>query len=401
MTDENSGVLTAGYDGTLRALDSKTLEIKRSVKLREMEHFSDMKLDPEGCKLFLGAVSGHISALDLETGLLASATTDSLELVHKMVLDRSRNSIVVSGHDFHAEVFHMGSLSYSLRILGPVDDDIVDLVVSKRNSTIIIGSASGSLIERDLDTGKLLKRVLVPNYLKGFLDQGGISSLHCDDDYGVLLTGCYKPGLVRGLMLNSLEIARIWELPNEFSMKRGAITEIAAIPSRETFVFGDSNGHLCVAGYDSDELRRYWRNEESAITTIQVFNKRRELLVGYRNGRAEVYSTDNWKLKAEGNVHRGPIVGAISLPIGFLALSSEDMYQDDYAKESYSDTAKCVECEEQVERLFWLCPECGERVYSTRCPSCRTKSRRFIRRDRWYGKCCNCGYDATELRLGR
>jgi len=116
----------------------------------------------------------------------------------------------------------------------------------------------------------------------------------------------------------------------------------------------------------------------------------------------ELYSTENWELKIRGNIHHGRIIGAVQLPGRYLNISSEHIHEVEDDEGASQGTVVCEHCEKEIEIISWLCPECMERVYTSRCPSCRRKSRHsYEYNGGTYYHCYDCGYSPRYIRDGR
>lgn len=382
--NKNGLLLTSGYDGKVKVWD-ESLKKSSSVFISDQNPITCLSLHES--TIYVGTLSSEVYSVNFSSGKVKESESKRFDIVDRIVFNKDGNSFFASGQNFHVEEFDTDDMRVNRLIPGPIDDDLVDICVSVTRDSLFMAAASGSIVERCLTTGKIKNRIITIPPIEGFeRSNGGTASIAFDDETGYLLAGGFYFGQIRAFRGDNLKVFRISELPNGVKSNRTPVTFIAALPGQNAMISGDAAGYLCYVSYDSDEIKKYWNNQHSVVTSLTVLSTE-QLIVGYRNGSIELYNTLTWKLLSSTTAHDGPVTGAVLLP--HTSLDRYLALPPTLHRRCRNSTTACSLCNETIESYFWFCPECKERVFISRCPSCRSKFRYGT-----YGiRCSSCGFN--------
>lgn len=384
-------LLTAGYDGLVKAWHSANLNPAGLVYDQTPEPISAFTPLRSRAEIMLASPSGKIDLIDLGTGKRTSGSSPGLECIDRIACDALKGIAYLSGQDFSAESVSLADLSHIAELRGTLEDDLVDICLSKDGELLFMATVEGTLSARDARTGRMASRL--------FINTGGITSLAIHPDEDSILVGGFGVGQVRSYEIDTMKCTCIWEITREIrhreSMEgpRAPVSAICALPDAKGIVFGDGDGNICIGSPHEEDILEYWKNRNSFVNAIEASPHGSHVAIGYRDGYVESYDTDSWELEASVCAHDGPIVG-----MGFAA--DMDLLLETHSPTDSSDitlhryTKNCRECQEEIECIYWFCPKCYSRIEGFRCPRCRAKVDSVSDK---YFICHNCGYRRPDF----
>ncbi len=350
----SKALLTTGYDGQVLLWNEQLSKFGTVISASNLP-FTSMAFSKKKQTIYLTTLNSSVISYSLQTGKTKSVKLKKLLLTDKLLINDELNSLFVTGQSLHIEELDSDTLELKNQIPGPIDDQVTDFTITDDRASILITSASTSIVIRNLNNHNILYRDTAALILPGFSNNPTATKVEVDNKNELIFLGVANPSKVTAISKSNYNTIRIWELPNSKGCSRAPITQIKPLPYKNKALIGDSIGNLFYANYNTDNVTKFWQSQQSTVTSMETTDDN-HIIVGYRNGIIEKYNTESTDPITSTQAHNGPVVG-ISSEIPIQEISKQTNLETETEEDP---TSKCKNCEESIERLFWLCPECKE-----------------------------------------